>query len=134
MFATTKNPVAMILGAVLFAGAAIQAPASAGEPTLAQNEHAAQSAIVASAEGSAHALVEASSPTLARNEAQAQRAIIDVPAPMLYRDDVSAETTLTQNEIAAQRSIVDVANSGTSASYAGTAETAVVSLRSPANH
>ena len=79
MFAKTQKSVSMILGVALVAAATFAAPALAGEATLSQNEHAAQSAIAGTRE-SAPASTDASPATLARNESLAQRAIVDATA------------------------------------------------------
>lgn len=132
MFAMTQKSVSMILGAVLVAFAAFQAPAFAGEATLSHNERAAQSAIAGTVESSS-ASVDVSPNTLTRNESLAQRVIVDVSAPVSHRVDASGEVTLTQNEIAAQRAIADAAAS-VSARNASTATVSVASMRSPAQH
>ena len=133
MFAKTQNTVSMILGVALSAAATFAAPVFAGEATLAQNEVAAQNAIVGTV-GSAPASVDASPATLARNETLAQRVIVDVPAPVSNRAGAVGEATLTQNEIAAQRAIADAAVSATSARHAGAATATAVATRSPNAH
>ena len=133
MFAKTQSSVSMILGVALFAAATFAAPAFAGEVKLSQNEHAAQSAIVAPVE-SAPASVDASPALLARNESLAQRAIVDVAAKSSPRVEVSGEATLTQNEIAARRAIADATASDSSVRYGTSAKTSVVSTRSPSAH
>lgn len=133
MFATTQKSVSMILGAALVAFAAFQAPAFAGEASLAHNERAAQSAIVSTGD-SLPASVDASPVALSRNEGLAQRVIVDVSAPTSHRVDATGDATLTQNEVAAQRAIADAAASAASARNAGAATVSVASTRSPAEH
>ena len=133
MFAKTQKSVSMILGVALIAAATFAAPALAGEATLSQNEHAAQSAIAGTRE-SAPASTDASPATLARNESLAQRAIVDVSAPGSLRADAAGAVTLTQNEIAAQRAIVDATASEDSVRHRSRATTSVVSTQSPSAH
>jgi len=133
MFAKTQKSVSMILGVALIAAATFAAPALAGEATLSQNEHAAQSAIAGTRE-SAPASTDASPATLARNESLAQRAIVEVSAPGSLRADTAGAVTLMQNEIAAQRAIVDATAFEGSVRHGSHATTSVVSMRSPAAH
>ena len=133
MFAKTQKSVSMILGVALIAAATFAAPAFAGEATLSQNEHAAQSAIAGIRE-SAPASTDASPATLARNESLAQRAIVDVSAPGSLRADAAGAVTLTQNEIAAQRAIVDATASEDSVRHGSRATTSVVSTQSRSAH
>ena len=129
MSATTRNPVSMILAAVLFAGAAFEAPAFAA--TLAGSEHAAQAAIVGDTENRAVPPTVVSSPNLARSEALAQRVIVDTSTPAAHQGSTIGEASLTHNEIAAQRSIVDATALDALARNAGTATTSAASMRSP---
>lgn len=132
MFAKTQISASMILGVALSAAATFATPVFAGEATLSQNEHAAQSAIVATVE-SASASADASPAALSRNESLAQRAIVDVSVKSSSGVDVSG-ATLTQNEIAARRAIADATVSDSSVRYGTSANTSVVSARSPAAH
>ena len=130
MFAKTQNTVSMILGVALVAATTF-APAFAGEAALSPNEHAAQSAIIATADR-APASVDASAATLARNESLAERAIVDVAPSAPVGVNAIDEATLTQNEVAAQRAI-DVATASNNAlRHSAGATASVASTRSPA--
>jgi hypothetical protein len=131
MFATTRNTASMILGVAFVAAAASTAPAFAGEPSLSQNEHASQGAIVGTVENLPQS-VDASAATLARNEDLARQVIVDTSAPVSHRVDATGVATPTQNEIAAQRSIVDTAASDRFARYSGKTNKRVASMRSSA--
>ena len=136
MFATTTlaktpNTVSMILGVALLAGAALGTPAFASDATLANNERAAQAAIIGETASRAVAGHEVSSPSLARSEASAQRVIVYVSAPVTPRNATIGKASLTQNEIAAQRSIVDATAAPGTTQYDGAATTSVASTRSP---
>jgi hypothetical protein len=129
MFATTKNRISMILGAVLFAGAALQTPASAA--SLAKNEHAAQAAIGGDLEDAAAVPGQSPAPNIAHSEALARCAISNASTPVVRRAATIVEATLTHNEIAAQRAIVDATASDGFGRYAASTTKSVASMRSP---
>ena len=116
MFFTARKLANTTAGAALLVAFLLSAPALAGtEPgaaTLAQNEHAAQSAISdAPAYARSASSVPAVETTLAHNEYAAQRAIADSSSndrvADIGRGNAVGKVTLLHNESAAQRAIAD---------------------------
>lgn len=113
MFTAKRNSVVTAVNAALLAALLSSAPllANAGEATLAQNERAAQLAIV---ESPAFNLPAQASPrvlesraTLTHNELAAQHAITEAPANNvdIIASARAGQATLVYNELAARRAI-----------------------------
>jgi hypothetical protein len=113
MNSMTKNKLTTTLGAVLFASFITATSAWAGEASLAQNERAAQNAIVETVQSRPN-FNDNSVATLAHNEDAAQRVIVDTSASTPARAGVAmGEAALSHNEIAAQHAIADAPASKT---------------------
>jgi hypothetical protein len=112
-FAKTKFAHSTV-GATLLVALSLSTPVFAADPTLTNNERAAQSAIAYSPIYGRYAPSESADATLANNEDAAQHAISNTSAASEFAnfriDPVSSatsEATLIHNELSAQHAIVE---------------------------